>query len=225
MNCSSIDIIFPITTTGSIESASSILLNAIPTLVTFTIFISFMITNQPSKYLLPIYFPIFIGIVCIAVVTLLLWRMFELLECDNHLELLQFKYLVIILQPLLSFILLFISYYRNIYRVSTILVIIMAFGFVAIDYSLRRFASESAAQPIFPAQGFVCSLALCCLFVGKYVPLVKKSKSCEDKTINKNSNNSQKGSYCFQPNFLDPTSRHPTESKGVGSAPDLRTVF
>lgn len=226
MNCSNIDIIFPAQTVGSIESASSIILNGIPSLVTVSIIVSFLIMRQPSKTLISRPLIAFMFIVCTSVVTFLMWRIFDVLECRNKLELIPYKFLVVIVFPIISLIISFSSYFRNTYRLSSILFLLIAVGFVAVDFSLRKFSDKDAAQPVFAAQGFSCCLALFSLFGGRYFPL------CTRQVTNTSKNNvcrypEQKGGdgYCYQPNSMDPTSRHPTEARGVGSAPEFRSVF
>ena len=226
MNCSNIDIIFPAQTVGSIESASSIILNGIPSLVTVSIIVSFLIMRQPSKPLISRPLIAFMFIVCTSVITFLMWRIFDVLECKNNLDLIPYKFLAIVVFPIISLIISFSSYFRNTYRLSSILFLLIAGGFVAVDFSLRKFSDKHAAQPVFAAQGFSCCLALFALFSGKYFPL------CTGQVGNTSKNNvyrcpEKKGGdgYCYQPNFIDPTSRHPTEARGVGSAPEFRSVF
>lgn len=222
MNCSNIDIIFPAQTVGSIESASSIILNGIPSLVTLSIIVSFLIMRQPSKPIITRSLVAFMSIICTTVVTFLMWRIFDVLECRNKLELIPYKFLAIIVFPIISLIISFSSYFRNTYRLSSILFLLIASGFVAVDFSLRKFSDKYAAQPVFAAQGFSCCLALFSLFGGRYFPL------CTRKIENNSKNNIYKypeKKECYRPNFMDPTSRHPTEARGVGSAPELRSVF
>ena len=226
MNCSNIDIIFPAQTVGSIESASSIILNGIPSLVTVSIIVSFLIMRQPSKPLISKPFIAFMSIVCTSVVTFLMWRIFDVLECRNKLEIIPYKFLTIVIFPIISLIISFSSYFRNTYRLSSILFLLIAGGFIAVDFSLRKFSDKHAAQPVFAAQGFSCCLALFSLFCGRYFPL------CTRQIANGSKNDmcrypEKKGGdgYCYQPNFMDPTSRHPTEARGVGSAPEFRSVF
>ena len=226
MNCSNIDIIFPAQTVGSIESASSIILNGIPSLVTLSIIVSFLIIRQPSKPLISRPLTAFMFIVCTSVITFLMWRIFDILECKNKLEIVPYKFLVIIIFPIFSLIISFSSYFRNTYRLSSILFFLIAGGFVAVDFSLRKLSDDHAAQPVFAAQGFSCCLALFSLFCGRYFPLCTKqvTNTSRDNTYRYPEKKGTDG-YCYQPNFIDPTSRHPTEARGVGSAPEFRSVF
>ena len=155
-----------------------------------------------------------------------MWRIFDILECKNKLELIPYKFLVIIVFPIFFLIISFSSYFRNTYRFSSILFVIIAGGFVAVDFSLRKFSDRHAAQPVFAAQGFSCCLALFSLFGGSYFPLYTRQVAYNSKN-NVYSCPEKKGGdgYCYQPNFIDPTSRHPTEARGVGSAPEFRSVF
>lgn len=226
MNCSSIDIIFPAQTIGSIESASSIILNSIPSLVTISTIAIFIVLNQPSKPLISKALIPFLNILFISTITFLMWRVFDVLECKKRLELIPYKYLVIILFPIVSLVVSFSSYFRNTYRISSLLFLIIASGFVAADFSLRKFTDKDAAQTVFASQTFACCLSLVSLFSGKYFPLC--TRNIVDVPTNKNCNYAEKrggDGYCYQSNFMDPTSRHPIEAKGVGSAPEFRSVF
>ena len=220
MNCSNLDIIFPTQVTGTIDTASSIILNGIPTLATFSLYIIFLLIRQPTKYVIPVYFSVFLGVLCIAVVDLLLWRMFDIMECKQTLDMIPYKFLTIIIFPIVTLVLLFAAYYRNYNKLTSFICILIAGGVVGVDYSIRKFSIMDAAQPIFPAQTFTCSLALCCLFCGKY-----KIKQMGGKCDSNNNTLSSNKEYCSQPHFMDPTSRHPIESKGVGSAPEFRSVW
>tara|TARA_B100001989_G_C24548747_1_gene472721 strand:- start:187 stop:873 length:687 start_codon:yes stop_codon:yes gene_type:complete len=227
MNCSSIDIIFPAQTIGSIESASSVILNAIPSLVTVSVIAIFIVLRQPSKPLLAKSLIAFLNIVFISVITFLLWRVFDVLECKNRLEMIPYKYLVIILFPIVSLIISFSSFFRNTYRLSSLLFLIISSGFVAVDFSLRKFSDRDAAQTVFASQTFTCCLALLSLFSGRYFALCTIQQTSIQKS-NKNCTHPEKRvgeGYCYQPNFIDPTSRHPIEARGVGSAPEFRSVF
>jgi len=155
-----------------------------------------------------------------------MWRVFDVLECKNRLEIIPYKYLVIILFPIVSLVVSFSSYFRNTYRISSLLFFMIASCFVAVDFSLRKFSDKDAAQTVFASQTFACCLALVSLFSGKYLPLC--TRNIVDVSKNKNCSYTEKrggDGYCYQPNFMDPTSRHPIEAKGVGSAPEFRSVF
>ena len=80
--------------------------------------------------------------------------------------------------------LLFIIYYRNLYLVSTVCAIILSYLAVALDYYVRNFSVYAAAQPIFPAQAFLSSFALCCLFLG-YLEIILLAAS-SDEELNSN---------------------------------------
>jgi hypothetical protein len=226
MNCSSIDIIFPAQTIGSIESASSVILNSIPSLVTVSVITVFIVLRQPSKPLLNKSIIAFLNIICISVITFLMWRVFDVLECKNRLEIIPYKYLVIILFPIVTLIIAFSSYFRNTYRVSSLLFLLVASGFVAVDFSLRKFSDRDAAQTVFASQTFACCLALLSLFSGRYYALCTQQTNTQKNIKNCNYTERKGGEgYCYQPNFIDPTSRHPIEARGVGTAPEFRSVF
>lgn len=229
MNCSSLDIVFPGKVIGSIETPSAIVLNAVPTILSSLIFILFLLTMQPRKRILPVSVCIFLAFLCISATEFLLVRLFELMECNDELELIPFKFLILILFPIISFILLVAISYRNYYRLVTLAFILFAVGFVLSDYYVRKDMKKDVAQPLFPMQTFMCICALSCLIAGKYTPISLSwfSNTTTRPTFSspQPSSSSLGKEYCVQPNSLDPTSRHPTESKGVGSAPQFRSVW
>ena len=228
MSCSSIDAMFPAKTVGSIETPSAIILNGMPSIITLTIITMFNILKQPFKPLIKRKILVLLSFVSIVIITFLLWRVFDVLECKNRLELIPYKYLVLVVFPLVSSAVFLSLYFRNTYRLSSLLFALLGSGFVAVDFSLRKFSDKDAAQPIFAAQTFACCLALSSLLGGRYFPLQVCGTKNNIATTNENFSHSRKEAgegYCYQPNFIDPTSRHPVEAKGVGSAPELRSVF
>jgi hypothetical protein len=206
MNCTALDLLFPVKTYGTIHDASSFILNGLPTVVTSTLFIFLLMIRQTRKRILPLVLTNFIGFVCIGVLDLLYWRMFEIMKCNNSDDLEAYKFLVIIIAPIVLISLIALSSIRNWYRITSFVVLLFAYGMVVVDYYIRDRLVADAAQPIFPAQTFLCSLSLCCYFSGR---LVLKGKT-KNKTNSVHSTNSRTQDNWFQPHFMDPTSRHPT---------------
>ena len=229
MNCSNLDVIFPGKVSGSIETPSSILLNALPTLSTFFVFCTFILLKQPSKRVLPKYISFILIIACLIGVELLIWRMYELMECKNETLMIPYKFLIIILFPIVSLLILVLQFYRNYYRTSSFIFLSLGSSMVAVDYYTRLGMHEDIAQPVFPTQTLLCTISLLCLLSGKYTPLFNCLNICSTQT-EKNCSTLPSSSmlgreYCVQPNIFDPTSRHPSESKGVNSAPESRSVW
>lgn len=222
MNCSALDILFPVSSQKYMEAPITIVFNSIPTITSFVIFILFLLTRQPSKQIISNYILIPLSISSIAVADLLMWRMFEVLECKGDESFIPYKLLVIIFGPIVALLLLFITYYRNFYNSSTLLLLGISGCLIATDYFVRKTSVPEAAHTIFPAQTFVCIVAISSLFMGryKYITICPISLNQDKHKTKHNENNNP-----FNPHFMDPTSRHPLESRGSESAPEHRSFW
>ena len=227
MNCSSLDFIFPVVQKGIIGNQATFVFNGIPTIITLLIFALYTLFSKSYYTFLPRIFFIFIGIVCIGLTDLMIWRLFEIFECKKVTQFLSYKFLIIVAVPIVTSILLILAFSRNINKITTLLSISLAGSCIFFDYYTRKYLSEEAAFTIFPAQVFLCSFSLCCLLSQKGKKRVLNSGVYSDSTEKnevkvKGNNDKLTKKVCMESHFMDPTSRHPLEGKTSGSAPEYR---
>ncbi len=162
MTCGDLSILFPRNSTGSLQAPGSIAVQCTPTTIIFLFWLSLELARRRRRSS-TITFTITYTIALVASggIGLLAWRIFDLLECENVNNAVDWRMVGVIGGPLAAIVIVLIG--RRLMRLGTLLSLSFSGGTIFADWALRKWVAAEAAQPFAALQHLWLLLALTCL--------------------------------------------------------------